>query len=296
MALAARVTVLRDGEVAMTARMGETNRASLIRAMTGHEVSETHSARSSLAMGQSICRLAIAAAGRLSDLHFDLHQGEVLGVAGLEASGQSELLHLFLGDRGAMHGAAEVLGAPLPRSPAAAWERGIAFVPRERRKDGLMLGRSITANMVLPHLFRLSRRGILRAAGERAAAQRLADRLGLRFRHLSEPVRRLSGGNQQKVVLARATLMRPRLLLLDEPTRGVDVGARADIYAEIRNLAAQGTGVLLASTDLPELIGLSDRILILREGRQVGLVDARALDPASLLSLVYGDHHYAGAA
>ena len=296
MALADRVTVLRDGRVAMAARIGETDRASIIRAMTGREVTETHPPRLAPIGDRCLCRVGLPRAGRLRDLRFDLREGEVIGIAGLEDSGQSDLLHLFLGDHGPLGGSAEVLGGPLPRSTADAWARGIAFVPRERGREGLMLGRSITANMVLPHLSRLSLRGVASARRERAEAQRLAERLRLRFRRLSEPVRTLSGGNQQKVVLARATLNRPRLLLLCEPTRGVDVGARADIYAEIRSLAAQGTGVLLASTDLPELIGLSDRILILRGGRQVALVEARGLDPASLLSLVYRDESRAGAA
>jgi ABC-type sugar transport system ATPase subunit len=156
-----------------------------------------------------------------------------------------------------------------------------------------MLGRSITANTVLPHLARLSALGLTRPRRERSESARLAAELKLRHRRLSQPLRELSGGNQQKVVLARATLARPRLLLLDEPTRGVDVGARADIHAGIRALTAQGTAVILASTDLPELLALSDRIIVLREGRQVALVEARGLDPAGLLALVYGDERTA---
>ena len=117
----------------------------------------------------------------------------------------------------------------------------------------------------------------------------MAERLRLRFRHLSQPVRTLSGGTQQKVVLGRATLAAPRLLLLDEPTRGVDVGARADIYAALRGLAAEGCAIVLASTDLPEVLGLSDRVLVLRDGRQAALVEAAGLDPSSLLALIYGD-------
>ena len=152
-----------------------------------------------------------------------------------------------------------------------------------------MLGRSIAANTVLPHLARLSPGGLARPRREAAETQRVAERVRLRFRSLSQPVRTLSGGNQQKVVLGRATLAAPRLLLLDEPTRGVDVGARADIYAALRGLAAEGTAIVVASSDLPEVLGLSDRILILRDGQQAGLVEARGLDPAALLSLIYGD-------
>jgi len=229
------------------------------------------------------------ASGRLAGLCFDLRAGEVLGVVGLENAGQSDLLHLLLGDGDRATGRAEIAGQPLPRSPSEAWRRGIAFVPRERRKDGLMSGRTITANAVLSHLARLSRHGLACPRREVAEARRVAERLRLRYQRLSQPVRTLSGGNQQKVVLGRATLAAPRLLLLDEPTRGVDVGARQDIYTALRGLTAEGCAMVLASTDLPEVLGLADRILVLRDGRQAALVDAAGLTPASLLSLVYGD-------
>ncbi|WP_246849712.1 sugar ABC transporter ATP-binding protein [Rubellimicrobium arenae] len=289
MALADRVTVLRDGRRVLTAAMAETGRAGIIRAMTGRDVTEAHPRRAAPARAGTVCRLEDVSAGRLSGLSFELGTGEILGVAGLENAGQSDLLHLLLGDGGRISGRAEVADAALPRSPSQAWGRGVAFVPRERRREGLMLGRSIVANTVLPHLGRLSVLGLARKRLETDESRRLAQALRLRHRTLAQPVRELSGGNQQKVVLARATLDAPKLLLLDEPTRGVDVGAREDIYATIRSLAAQGTGILLASTDLPELIGLSDRILILRDGRQVGLVATQGLDPEGLLSLIYGE-------
>jgi ribose transport system ATP-binding protein len=152
-----------------------------------------------------------------------------------------------------------------------------------------MPGRSVTANAVLPHLRQLSLAGIARPGHEAAAARGMAERLRLRFRRLSQPVRTLSGGNQQKVLLGRATLRKPRLLLLDEPTRGVDVGAREDIHEALRVLVGEGAAAVVASTDLPELLALSDRVLVLREGRQAALVPARGLDAAGLLALVYGD-------
>lgn len=289
LALARRVTVLRDGRVALATRIAETGRSDIIRAMTGRDVAESHPPRLPPPVGRTVCRLEGVSSGPLSDLRFEIRAGEVLGVVGLENAGQTDLLRLLMGDLGHSTGWAEVVGAPLPRSPAAAWRRGIAFVPRERRKDGLMLGRTIIANMVLPHLARLSPSGFARSRREAIEARRVAERLGLRFQRLSQPVRTLSGGNQQKVVLGRATLVRPRLLLLDEPTRGVDVGARQDIYAALRDLVAGGTAALVASTDLPEVLGLSDRVLILRNGRQAGLVEAQGLNPSKLLSLIYGD-------
>jgi ribose transport system ATP-binding protein len=288
MAMAARVTVLRDGRVALAAPVAATDRAGLIRAMTGQDVAEAHPPRTAPPGPRTVCRLR-GTAGRLSGLDLALREGEVLGVVGLEGAGQSELLRLPLGESGPLRGEGAIDGRPLPRSPAEAWARGIALVPRERRREALMLGRSITANTVLPHLARLSWRGLARPRRERAEAARLAGRLRLRHGGLERPVRTLSGGNQQKVVLGRATLAAPRLLLLEEPTRGVDVGARADIYAALRDLAAGGCAILLASTDLPEVLGLSDRILVLRDGRQTALVPAAGLDAAGLLSLIYGD-------
>jgi ABC-type sugar transport system ATPase subunit len=152
-----------------------------------------------------------------------------------------------------------------------------------------MLGRSIAANTVLPHLKRLSVLGFARARAEARAAERMAEALRLRRRAIRQPVRELSGGNQQKVVFGRAALADPKLLLLDEPTRGVDVGARADIHAAIRSLAARGAGVVVASSDLPELLALSHRILVLRDGRPLALVEAEGLDPAGLLEVIYGE-------
>jgi ABC-type sugar transport system ATPase subunit len=233
-------------------------------------------------------RLRGAAAGRLAGLDLELRAGEVLGLAGLENAGQTELLRLVLGDLGPVRGEARLFGGPLPRSPAEAWARGVGYVPRERRREALMPGRSITANTVLPHLARLSWRGWSRPAREAAAAGRLAAELSLRCRGLDQPVGQLSGGNQQKVVLARATLAAPRLLLLDEPTRGVDVAVRADVHAAIRRLALGGTAALVASSDLPEILALCDRVLVLRDGRPVAMVPAPGLDPAGLLSLIHG--------
>ena len=289
MTLARRVTVLRDGKVALSAPMAETSRGALIRAMTGRDVSESHPLRLAQPRPKVVCRLEDVASGRLGSIRFELHAGEVLGVVGLENAGQSDLLHLLFGDGARVTGRAEVVGRSLPRSPSEAWRHGIALVPRERRRQGLMPGRAITANTVLPHLARLSRHGLTSPRREGAEARRVVEQLRLRFRRLSQPVRTLSGGNQQKVVLGRAMLADPRLLLLDEPTRGVDVAARQDIYSALRSLAAEGCAMVLASTDLPEVLGLADRILILRNGRQAALVEAAGLSTSSLLALIYGD-------
>ena len=289
-ALADRVTVLRDGRNALSTPLADTDRAGIIRAMTGRDVSEGRGHGPGNILGtQAVVRLRGVSAGPLSDLTLEVREGEVLGLAGLEKAGQSEVLRLLMGDLRPVRGHAECLGGPLPRSVRHAWARGLALVPRERRREGLMLGRSIAANTVLPHLRRLSVFGLARARAEGRAAERMAEALRLRRRAIRQPVRELSGGNQQKVVFGRAALADPKLLLLDEPTRGVDVGARADIHAAIRSLAARGAGVVVASSDLPELLALSHRILVLRDGRPLALVEAEGLDPAGLLEVIYGE-------
>ena len=290
MALADRVTVLRDGRVALTAPRLQVDRAGLIHAMTGRAVAESAAVPRGQTDGAVVCALEDVATDRLRGIGFTLHAGEVLGIAGLENAGQSDLLRLLLGEGRVLRGRVAIAGQPRPGSPHRAWRAGIAHVPRERRLEGLMPGRSITANTVLPHLDRLA--PLPGAASSRAEArmtQALAERARLKFRSLRQPVRTLSGGNQQKVLFARAIGGGPKLLLLDDPTRGVDVGARADLHAAIRDLAGAGCGVVLTSTDLPELLALCDRILILRAGVQAAQVPAAGLDAAALLALIYGE-------
>ncbi len=290
MALADRVTVLRDGASVLTAAMAGVDRAGLIRAMTGRDVTERVPPRRGGIGVELAATVADAATDRLRDISFTLRAGEVLGVAGLEDAGQSEVLRLFLGEGQLRAGQISVAGQNRSAGPFAAWSSGVAIVPRERRREGLAMGRSITANMVLPHLKGLAvLPGIMSGRAERAMARRLAAQVRLKAKGVAQPVRALSGGNQQKVLFARAIAGKPRLLLLDDPTRSVDVGARADIYDMIRTAGGEGCAVILTSTDLPELLGLCDRILILRDGRQVAIVEAKGLDAAGLLAAIYGD-------
>jgi ribose transport system ATP-binding protein len=290
--IADRVTVLRDGTVALSCPIAETSKDGIIAAMTGQEVADAYPQRpAGTAPGREVVlQVAGLATGPVSDVSFGLRRGEILGIAGLEGAGQSDILRVLLGDLRPGAGRIRLGGEPAPRSAAEGWSRGIAYVPRERRREGLMLGRGIAPNVVLPHLARLSHRGLwARAGAERAEAEARGRAVRLKYDRLGQSVATLSGGNQQKVVFARAVAGTPRLALLDEPTRGVDVGARADIYAMVRRLSAAGTSVVMASSDLPELIGMSDRVLILSGGRQAGIVETDGLSPARLLAMVYGD-------
>lgn len=279
------VTVLRDGAHVFTTEVARTSRAAIIEGMTGRAGHDAVLPRQT-PMGASLAaRAQGVATRRLQGIDFGLRAGEILGLAGLEGAGQNDLLRLFLGHARILAGRLEVLGGAPPTGPVQAWARGIAYVPRERRVEGLMLGMAVRDNALVPHFGDYGLFAQKRA--ETARTQGLAGQVRLRFRGPDQPVGQLSGGNQQKVLFARALAGKPRLLLLEEPTRGVDVGARAEIHALIRGLSADGCAVILASSDLPELLGLSDRLLILQDGRQAALIDREGLTAGDLLARIY---------
>jgi ribose transport system ATP-binding protein len=281
------VTVLRNGRKVMTAPLSNTSKDDIILAMTGRAVADAYPPRQKRAdwdFGDDlICSAQNVATASLSGLNFTLRAGEILGIGGLASAGQTALLRLFLGLEPPRKGMAKLLRAPLPHSPSAAWARGVAYVPQERRSEGLMMPMGTRPNAMLPHY-----KGVFaRMWEERARTADLTARIGITATGPEQPVWQLSGGNQQKVVFARALAQPPRLLLLDDPTRGVDVGAKYEIYALIRELAAKGCAILLASSDLPELLGLSDRILVLQSGRQTDVLKTAGLGPNDLLRAFY---------
>ena len=280
-----RVTVLRDGRHVATKAVGDTDKAEVIRLMTGRDVAETFPPRQTSVGDDVVCAARGAATRTVRGLDFTLRAGEILGVAGLANSGQSEVLRAVLGADRLVAGRIE----PGSNGPATAWAAHVAYVPKERRREGLMLRRSIRDNTVLPHLARLSRGGVVADRGrETRQTEALATQVRLKSDGVAQACYQLSGGNQQKVVFARALGAVPRLLLLDEPTRGVDVGAKFDIYRLVRALSADGCAVILTSSDLPEVLGMCDRVLILHAGAQRAVVDAAGLDSAGLLQRIYG--------
>lgn len=279
------VTVLRDGRHVSTGPVAGTSKAAIIHDMTGRDVADAYPARIGPVGALVIARVREATTRHLSGLTFDLHEGEILGVTGLSEAGQSQLLKMFLGQERVTSGDARLLDAALPRSPSAAWKRGVAYIPRERRAEALMLDMAIRSNIVLPHLGAYGALANKRAEARDCRA--LAEQTRLKYDGPDQPVGQLSGGNQQKVVFARALHGTPRLLLLDEPTRGVDVGAKYDIYTLVRALSDQGCPVILTSTDLPEILGMCDRILVLQDGQQAHLLDRGALQTSDLLVHFY---------
>ncbi len=289
MALCDRATVLRDGVSIDSGRLADITHDDLIRLMIGRRVEDAYPERSAEPGAQRAFEASALRAAGLKRLSFLVRRGEILGLAGLAGSGQSQLLRAVFGDlraTGTMH----LDGSPYhPRSPRDAWRAGVAYVPRERRSEGLVLARPIFENVTLAHLSRLSLAGTwLTPAKERRLAEALGADVRLRAAGPSQRALELSGGNQQKVVFAKALSGRPRLLLLDEPTRGVDIGARFDIYSIIRDMTQRGMAVILASSDLPELIGLCDRIAIMREGEMTEIVEAKGLSEEALVNLCYG--------
>jgi D-xylose transport system ATP-binding protein len=295
MRIADRVTVLRDGATVATLRQGEFDPATIVRHMVGREITDLYAHPMTVpgAPVMEVAGLAVAdTAGRprLRDISLTLRAGEVVGLGGLMGAGRTELLmHLFGAWGRRTAGTVTLLGQPLPPgSPRAALRAGLALVTEDRRRFGLVAEESVGFNLSLSALGEVARSGIIGAAQEAARNREWLRLLQVRGAVDDAPVGRLSGGNQQKVVLARALMTRPRVVLLDEPTRGIDIGAKQEIYALVHRLTAGGCAVAVASSDLSELIGISDRILMLRDGHLTGEFDRAMALPENLLAAGLG--------
>ena len=295
--LADRITVLRDGrrvgsDLAERMKPGE-----LIRLMVGREIASTERRRES-AVGDVALRVegfSVSPARRharpvVKDVDFSVRSGEVLGIAGLEGSGKSELLLGLFGAPGwRAQGRVSLQGQAVSiRSPREALSRGVALLTNDRKATGLVLGMSVVANTTMADLPRLARRGWRSASAEREAAQNRARQLALRAHSLDMPVGQLSGGNQQKVALAKWLQTDPKVLLLDEPTRGVDIGAKQEIYQLIGRWTAAGMAVVLISSELPELLSLSDRVMVLHRGERTREMDRGEATAERVLAAAMG--------
>lgn len=294
--IADRITVMRDGAVVGTRPATETTRADLVHDMVGRDISELYPRRSPTrgSVRLSVNALTVAPDVRskpvLHDLSFAVRAGEVLGVAGLLGSGRSELLlHVFGAFGKRRNGTVTFDGAPYDVSgPDAAIRRGVALVVEDRKTLGLCLEKSIMFNLSLSNLHRTTRWGLIDRAAERRRSRAMFGSVRIKAEGLDAPVMTLSGGNQQKVLLGRVLSTDPTLVLLDEPTRGVDIGAKADIYGFIEDLLEKGVAVVLVSSELDELLALSDRILVMREGRIVSEFDRDAATREKILSAALG--------
>jgi len=285
-----RVSVLRDGAHVATRDIAGLTDAELTELMIGRKVSEYFPAHAAAAPGPELLRVeALTRPGAFEDISFALRAGEVLGLAGLVGAGRSELARALFGIEPAASGTTTVKGRVVTiRTPRDAIALGIGLVPEDRKRQALVALESATHNVSLPILKRLASLSWLRRREEQAVAQDYCGRLQVRAGDLGAPVAGLSGGNQQKVVLARWLAARSSILILDEPTRGVDVGAKAEIHMLIAQLAEQGHGVLLISSELPEILRLASRILVLRGGRLAGEVPGGQATQGGLLRLMAG--------
>lgn len=280
--LADRVTVLRDGRRVVTARIDELSRAAIISAMVGREMAanERGATAQDGAVVLSVQDLTLDTLGphgwrrTLHGVSFELKRGEILGVGGLLGSGRTEILESIFGvARGWRTGSIAIDGAAVDiNSPSDAYHLGVALVSEDRKERGLHLADSICDNVALPSIGALSRFGLRAFTRERALAADMVKRLSVRCTGIGQEAAALSGGNQQKVVIGKWLATEPRILLLDEPTRGIDIGAKQEIYRLIFDLAAQGLGIIVVTSEMPELLLLSDRILVMCEGRQTGIL------------------------
>jgi L-arabinose transport system ATP-binding protein len=293
--IADRVAVLRDGRFVGERSIAVTDTDELVRMMVGRDLSEifVRTPRSTVDAGEGdgpVLELRELETDDVHGINLRVRAGEVVGIGGLMGAGRSELAHAVVGDLPIRSGYVAVSGKQLRlRSPADALRAGIGFAPEERKAQALLLRRSIRDNISLAILARLSRARIVRRGEERDIARNFVRQLSIRTPSIEQEVGNLSGGNQQKVVLARWLARRPKVLILDEPTRGVDVGAKAEIYSIINQLAEEGMALLVISSELPELLGLSDRVLVMQEGRITGELSRGEATEEGVLALAMAD-------
>ncbi|MEN0001868.1 MAG: sugar ABC transporter ATP-binding protein, partial [Pseudomonadota bacterium] len=287
--LSDQITILRDGKHVATGAASDFDRQSLIKAMVGRDVSDDRHGKQVDDMPIALALDGLRRAPHVRDVSLQVHAGEVLGLAGLMGSGRTELARLAGGIDRPDAGTMSLFGEPFaPSSVRQAIERGVVYVSEDRKQLGLLLTLSVGENIALPSLKNNAGPfGLIKRKGLRTLIVDWMERLGVKAASPDVSINTLSGGNQQKVVLAKWLATEPRVILLDEPTRGVDVGAKAEIYTKIRSLAADGAAILVISSELPEVISLSDRIAVMAQGRLAGIVDASTATEESLLELAF---------
>jgi rhamnose transport system ATP-binding protein len=288
-----RVTVLRDGSYVMSDRLQGLRPDDLVRAMVGRDVAPA--SRRPHARGAALLEVeGLSREGVFDDISFKVHAGEIVAIAGLVGAGRTEVARAIFGVDPYDAGTVQVGGQTLKAaSPPAAMNAGIGFVPEDRRQQGLVMEMPTGANIALASRTRLTQHGLLLARVERAFATRWAERLRVKYSSLSASVSNLSGGNQQKVVLAKWLALKPSVLIVDEPTRGIDVGTKAEVHRLLDSLAADGVGVLVISSELTEVLELADRILVMREGLLAATIERAAASEERIIAAATGQPAHA---
>lgn len=270
-AIADSVTIFRDGTYIVTKPIGEINTEEIIKYMVGRELSNLFP-KGDATIGDVVLEVEhLTRPGVFRDVSFQLHQGEILGFAGLIGAGRTEIARVLFGVDRAESGEIKLKGKSIQvRSPRAAMKQGIAYVPEDRHQYGLVLDFSIASNITLPILQQVSRLGMVSGRQEQTIANNYSHQFNVRSSGIQQLTKALSGGNQQKVVLSKWLATNPTVLILDEPTRGIDVGAKAEVHRIISDLASEGLAIILISSELPEVLAMADRVMVMHEGRVTG--------------------------
>jgi rhamnose transport system ATP-binding protein len=289
--IADRITVLRDGKHISTNLCSAVTKDGLVREMVGREIDQFYTKDETRTVGISVFSVKnLSKESTFSNINFELHKGEILGFAGLVGSRRTDVALAIFGISPADSGSIEIEGKLVEiNSPQTAKKLGIAYMTEDRRQLGLVMSMSITSNITLASLSKyLIRFGIIKREKERKTANEFKNRLQIKTTSVEEEVGILSGGNQQKVMISKWLNTQPKIIILDEPTRGIDVGAKAEVHSMMRQLAEKGFSIICISSDLPEVLALSDRILVMREGRQMGIVESQHATQESIMSLAMG--------
>jgi rhamnose transport system ATP-binding protein len=283
------VTVMRDGAVVHDAPVADMTPDEMVKRMVGRELT-TLFPKQDATVGEPVLEVhRLTREGVFFDISFEVRAGEIAALAGLVGAGRSEIARAIFGIDASDAGHVEVEGRRLPRGRSlAAMRAGIGFVPEDRRQQGLVMDLSIARNTALTRLRALSRAGLIRSSAESSLAREWAARLQLKFHRLEDSVGTLSGGNQQKVVLGKWLATNPKLLIVDEPTRGIDVGTKAEVHRLMSELAGQGVAVLMISSELPEVLGMADRVLVMHEGRLTGELSRAEANEENVIRLATG--------
>ncbi|WP_181708101.1 sugar ABC transporter ATP-binding protein [Chthonobacter rhizosphaerae] len=282
--------VFRDGKAVGAGGLADVTHSDLVRMMVGRSVDQVFP-KTPARIGETILKVeGYCHPTEFDGVSFALRRGEILGLYGLVGAGRSELCQALFGVTRPSAGALTLEGRPITvRSPAEAIRAGIVYVPEERGRHGAILPMAIVENVSLPSLHRTARRGFIRMAEEFALARTYAERLDLRASSLSQPVGTLSGGNQQKVVIGKWLATGPKVIILDEPTKGIDIGSKAAVHAFMSELAGEGLAVIMVSSEIPEILGMADRVVVMREGRMAGAFDREGLTPEVLVRAATGN-------
>ena len=283
------ITVMRDGHTIITKPTAESSVDEVVRHMVGRSIDEFYPARTTTP-GEVVMSVDnLKPEGFNNEISFSLRKGEILGVAGLMGAGRTEIMRAIFGVDKHNGGTVTVNGSVLNcKKPEDAIKAGIAFITENRKSEGLILDFSIGSNITLPNLSEICPSHILDKSKLNSFADELSKKLGVKTQSIHEPASSLSGGNQQKVVIAKWVGKKPSIIIMDEPTRGIDIGAKRDIYDLMNELTNDGVSIIMVSSELPEVLGMSDRVMVIHEGRVAGILDRCDATPESIMTLATG--------